>query len=272
MPIVGVICCNIELDAPHHTVFEQYVDEVADLYGLTPVLVPAFRDSMRGTLDTHLKKLVDRLDGFLLPGSPSNVHPHFYNRDVEPERTERFDTRRDQTSLALIRQAIQARRPILGICRGMQELNVALGGSLTWVPAARQKSGDIASVAPAREGMRPIEHVAKKTAVFSDKYLPAHTIELAADGMINSLLREHQNRSLASQYAVNSLHRQCIDQLGEGLRVEATAQDGVIEAISLRDNSQFCLGVQWHPEWFTANDSLNNAIFRSFARACVRTT
>lgn len=260
------MCCNMQLDAPHHTVFEQYVDEVAELYGLTPVLVPAFRESLLGKLDVHLERLIDRVDGFLLPGSVSNVHPRWYGRNAKARPKEHFDIRRDQTSLALIRAAIQRRRPILGICRGMQELNVALGGSLTWIPAPRRKLRAI-EVVGSMHG-----HAPKKTTVFSDKYLPAHTIDLVGDGLINNLMHENKLRFHTYRYAVNSLHRQCIDRLGEGLQIEATAQDGVIEAISLKDRSQFCLGVQWHPEWFTSTHPLNNAIFKSFTRACARSS
>lgn len=260
--LVGVVCCNIQLDAPHHTVFEQYVDELAEVYGFTPVLIPAFRRRLWSRLEIHLQSLVERLDGFLLPGSPSDVHPDRYAGVVTDGVEQSFDSRRDQTSLTLIRRAIDAGRPILGICRGMQEINVALGGTLTWVPSV---AGILAKNVN-KTRVPEVDHTARKTELFADKYLPAHPIELASNGMIAGFLQ--QSQAVVSRHKVNSLHRQCIDRLGAGLKIEAVAEDGVIEAISLDSYRTFCLGVQWHPEWFSTMDALNDTILKAFVSAC----
>ena len=257
MPTIGIISCNIELDAPHHVVFEKYVDQLADLYGWTPVLIPAFHLAARGSLAVHAARLVARLDGFLLPGSPSNVHPDAYCRAPDPQREQTFDRRRDQTSLTLIRQAAQAGKPVFGICRGLQEMNVALGGTLDWVPSLRQQPPHTS-----------VDHTARKNVPFADKYLPTHTVELAPDGVIVSILRKRDVTIPEGGFSVNSLHRQCIGELGHGVQAEARAVDGVIEAISYESARQFCVGVQWHPEWNSSKDALNRALFEEFAHAC----
>ncbi len=269
MAVVGVICCNIQLDAPHHTVFEQYVDELAEIYGFTPVLIPAFRTGLYGSLDMHLKDVISRIDGILLPGSPSDIHPKYYGEAKIPSFDQSFDERRDMTSLALIRLAIEVGRPVLGICRGMQELNVALGGTLAWVPSIRYELDNALEFQASNTATPFIPHTAKETPVFSDKYLPVHVVSLTDTGVISALLRA---RGIGqTRFYVNSLHRQCIGRLGFGLSVEAIAEDGVIEAISLaKDGMEFCIGVQWHPEWFSATEPLNDTIFKDFTSACDR--
>ncbi len=263
-PLVGVICCSMQLDAPHHVVFERYVDELADSYGVTPVLIPAFREDISGPLEAHIDRLVRRLDGFLLPGSTSNVHPACYGEDVRPDVLQHFDRRRDHTSLTLIRRAVDQRKPILGICRGMQEINVALGGSLRHVSGHRNTADRaLAATLYTTQQVVCAEPLADS---FSARYLPSHEIIVSGDGLLRELCRRRGLAIRGNQ--VNSLHGQCVDRPGPGVQVDAVAPDGVIEAISFSSASQFCLGVQWHPEWLGASGSLSRLILEAFVQAC----
>lgn len=263
-PLVGVICCSMQLDAPHHVVFERYVDELADSYGFTPVLIPAFRESISGPLETHIHRLVERLDGFLLPGSTSNVHPACYGEDVRPDVRQHFDRRRDRTSLALIRRAVDERKPILGICRGMQEINVALGGSLRQVSGHRNTTGRPLAAEPGTTQQAVCAEPVVDS--FAARYLPSHEIIVSNDGLLRDLCRQRGLATLGNQ--VNSLHGQCVSHPGPGVQVDAVAPDGVIEAISFSSVSQFCLGVQWHPEWLGGSGSLSRVILEAFVQAC----
>src|SRR6185369_7665260 len=180
------------------------------------------------------------VDGLLFSGAPSNVAPHHYGAGLRPG-TE-LDERRDATALPLLRAAIAAGKPLLAICRGFQELNVALGGSL------HQHVHEI----PGR-----LDHREPAGAPRELEYAPAHPIAIVPDGLLARV-------SGMVDAMVNSLHHQGIDRLAPGLKIEAQAPDGQIEAVSLPSARGFLLGVQWHPEWEFAKDPLNRAIFRAF--------
>ena len=168
--------------------------------------------------------LLDRLDGLLLTGSPSNVHPSQYGG--EPSHPETLhDPERDATTLPLIREAVRRDLPILAICRGIQELNVALGGTL------HQRVHEL----PGR-----LNHRSRKDSP-DGPYGPAHSVALTPGGLLASLAG-------TNEMMVNSLHSQGIDRPGPMLRVEAVAPDGQIEAVSLPE-ARFVVGVQWHPEY-----------------------
>ncbi len=235
MKQVGIISDRRVFDGMAvHQVNDEYIDAVKDGAGAFPVLIP----SSGRPLDPA--EILAQVDGLLFPGAPSNVAPVRYGQTAPPG-TE-LDEMRDATALPLLRAALDGGKPLLAICRGFQELNVALGGSLY------QRVHEI----PGRLDHREPANVARDM-----EYAPAHAITIVPDGLLARL-------SGMTQARVNSLHHQGIDRLASGLRVEAQAPDGQIEAVSHPGARAFLLGVQWHPEWAFARDSLSLAIFKGF--------
>ena len=239
LPLIGVpACVQVPKELPVHQVGEKYIAGAAKGAGGIPVLIPAIGD------DLDVAALVERLDGLMLTGSPSNVEPHHY--DGEPSLPGTLhDPKRDATTLPLIRAAIDAGVPILAICRGHQELNVALGGTLH----------QLVHELPGR-----IDHRSRKDVPMVERYEPAHPIRLAANGLLRRLFG-------VDEIKVNSLHAQAIDRPAARLLVEAVAPDGTVEAVSLVDGKAFCVGVQWHPEWPRLTDSVSKALFDAFGDA-----
>jgi putative glutamine amidotransferase len=239
-PLIGIPACQrIKTPGLVHHVGEKYVNAVVNGAKGLPVLIPACGDRL------DLDELITRLDGLLLTGSPSNVEPHHYGGHPSREGTE-HDPQRDSTTLPLIRKAVAAGLPLFAICRGIQELNVAFGGSL------HQLVHEV-------EGKR--DHRSDKSKPPQDRYDHAHSVKLAPEGVLARLLG-------AEEVMVNSLHAQGIDRLGKGLAVEATAPDGLIEAVSVQGARGFALGVQWHPEHPSLEAPVSKALFQAFAQAC----
>ncbi|QSX41499.1 gamma-glutamyl-gamma-aminobutyrate hydrolase family protein [Shewanella cyperi] len=241
-PLVGVIACTTQLGLhPFNIAGEKYLRAVINGAGAWPLIIPSLilpDDPWPPTA------LLERLDGLLFTGSPSNVAPvHYQSAKTQAESPE--DHPRDATSLPLIRAAIAAGVPLLGICRGFQEMNVALGGSLHQAVADTGLFDD---------------HREDKTAPLSEQYGPAHDINLVPGGLLAGLWPEPRVR-------VNSLHGQGIARLAPGLRAEAYAEDGLLEAFSVAGDS-FALGVQFHPEWQVADNPFYLAIFQAFGAAC----
>jgi putative glutamine amidotransferase len=238
MPLVGIpTCVRTNNERVFHGVNERYPNAVIDAAGCLPVLIPAVGSRV------DVCKVLDRLDGLLLTGSPSNVHPSEYGG--EPSHPETLhDPERDATTLPLIREAVRRDLPILAICRGIQELNVALGGTL------HQRVHEL----PGR-----LNHRSRKDSP-DGPYGSAHSVALTPGGVLASLAG-------ALEVMVNSLHSQGIDRPGHRLRVEAVAPDGQIEAVSLPD-ARFVVGVQWHPEYRARENPFSLALFTKFARAC----
>lgn len=237
-PIVGIpSCIRFVRYASFHCVNERYVD-VMTWVGTLPLLIPAAGPS----IDLH--EVLRRLDGLLLTGSPSNVEPHLYEGG-ESETPDLHDPKRDATTLPLIRTAIAEGVPVLAICRGIQELNVALGGSLT----------QRVQTLPGR-----FDHRSIRSPDMDRNYGPAHAIRLEAGGLLHDLLG-------VEEFVVNSLHQQAIDRVAAPLRVEATAPDGTIEAVSMPSAPGFVLGVQWHPEYKPQENPYSVHIFQAFADA-----
>jgi len=199
-----------------------------------PVMIPPMGEAVLAVLD--------RLDGLLLPGSPSNVHPSHYDGgdSLTPDR---HDLERDATTLRLIPEALARGMPVLAICRGIQELNVALGGTL------HQQVHEVPDRIDHRPGPGTVE----------EKYAPRHLVFLS--GQLARIIG-------SSKILVNSLHGQAIDTLAPGLIAEAHAPDGTIEAVRVERAAGFAFGVQWHPEWGYADDSASLALFRAFGAAC----
>jgi len=219
---------------PVHQANDEYITAIQFGAGALPLLIP----STDAPLD--IEAVLGAVDGLLFTGSPSNVAPAYYGATARPG-TE-LDERRDASTLPLLRAAIAAGKPLLAICRGFQELNVALGGSL------HQHVHEI----PGR-----LDHREPKDVPLELEYGPAHAIAITPNGLLARL-------SGLAEANVNSLHHQGIDRLAPGLRIEAAAPDGQIEAVSLDGAKAFLLGVQWHPEWQFARDKLSCAIFAGF--------
>ena len=233
--IIGLpVCTRVLNGSPQHQTHARYAEAVLHGAGALPVLIPPLGDAMLGLLDT--------LDGLLLTGSPSNVHPQHYDGG-ESETPDFHDLDRDHTTLPLIRAAIDRGVPLLAICRGIQELNVALGGTLIQRVHTRPGMAD-------HRG---------HGATLAERYKPAHKI--AVSGSLARIVD-------ATEIIVNSVHGQAIDQPAPSLAVEAIALDGTIEAVAMPSAPGWLLGVQWHPEWCFADNPHSVAIFRAFGDAC----
>jgi putative glutamine amidotransferase len=223
---------------PFHAVGDKYVRAVVDAADAIPLLIPALGEGL------GLEELLEHLDGILFTGSPSNVEPNRYNGTPSIPGT-LHDAARDATTLALIPGAITAGIPVFGICRGFQEVNVAMGGTLT------QRLHEVPGLLDHRDD------AAQPLAV---QYAPAHDVTLAPDGLLARLAG-------VTQVRVNSLHSQGVERLAPDLIVEARAPDGVIEAFRVKDARSFALAVQWHPEWQVMSDSFSRAMFAAFGAA-----
>src|SRR6185312_3803683 len=194
--------------------------------------------------------LLGHLDGLLLTGSPSNVEPTHYDGPLIDGIL--HDPLRDATTLPLIREAVRRDIPVLAICRGIQELNVALGGTL------HQRIGERRGGEVHRRG-RDVKRIMEMT--MDERYGPCHPVTLAPDGFFAALTGG------ATEIMVNSLHGQGIDQPAPSLRVEAVAPDGLVEAVSL-PGARFVVGVQWHPEYKPLANPVSTALFAAFGDAC----
>ena len=238
-PLVGLPTDRKQIGLhPFLAVGEKYVRAVVDGAGATPVLLPALQPPLAAD------EWLARLDGLLLTGAVSNIEPHHYSDESSYEGN-LLDPRRDATNLPLIPLAIELGVPVLAICRGFQEVNVAFGGSLfqklheaTGFNDHRENPGDPLDV----------------------QYAPSHAIRLAEGGLLATIAG-------GTHAQVNSLHGQGVARLGGGLVVEAIAPDGAIEAFR-RDGDGFLLGVQWHPEWQVTTNPFYLGIFRAFGDAC----
>lgn len=239
-PLVGLPSDRKQIGHhPFQAVGEKYIRAVVDGAGCLPLLVP----SLSPPLD--LRELLSRLDGLLLTGAYSNIEPHHYGNEASFEGNH-HDPARDANTLPLVPLAIEMRVPVLALCRGLQEVNVALGGSL------HQKVHEVAGYNDHREDL---------TAALDEQYGPAHPVALAPGGLLAGIAGSHD-------VVVNSLHGQGIRTLGRGLRVEATAPDGLVEAVSLPEDQGFLLAVQWHPEWKVRENPFYLRTFQAFGAAC----
>jgi putative glutamine amidotransferase len=238
-PLIGIPAgVKIQDGSAAHTVSEKYILAVVGGTGGLPMLIPALGERL------DIADLIRRLDGLLLTGGLSNVEPHRYGGGPSRPDTP-HDRARDSTVLPLIRAAIQEGVPVLAICRGMQELNVALGGTL------HQHVHEIEGKA---------DHRSDKSKPWHERYDHAHPVTLTPGGFLARALG-------TGETMVNSLHGQGIERLAPGLVVEATAPDGLVEAVRVED-AAFAVGVQWHPEFPSLADPVSKALFDGFADAC----
>ena len=236
-PLIGVSACTKQIG--HHSFHiagDKYL-RAAAIAGV-PLVIPALDELIDPAT------LLESFDGLLFTGSPSNVEPHHYGGPASEPGTH-HDPFRDRLTLPLIRAAVDAGIPVFGICRGFQEMNVAFGGSL------HQKVHEAGPYQDHRE--RPDDPL-------EVQYGLSHALHVQPGGLLERL-------GLPAQIQVNSVHGQGVERLGAGLRIEALAPDGLIEAFSVEAAQSFALGVQWHQELFTPQDHPGNRIFGAFVRA-----
>jgi putative glutamine amidotransferase len=224
-----------------HGVVETYLRAITAGVGGIPVIVPSLADAI------DIDALLDRVDGVLLTGSRTNVHPERYGAIADP-RAEPHDPARDAMTLPLIKAAIQRGIPLFAVCRGMQELNVALGGSL---------------FSELQEVEGRWDHRAPKSESRDERFAIRQSVHIEPGGLLSRIFG-------TDTIEVNSLHRQAIDRLGEGLVVEATAPDGTVEAVRVVNAPAFALGVQWHPEYWIDRDEPSKKLFAAFGDAIRR--
>ncbi len=240
LPLVGLPSDSTRIGAhPFQAVGEKYVRAITEVAGLMAVVIPSVLPL------AQLENLLDRLDGLLLTGARSNIEPHHYG-DEASYAGNLHDPHRDATTLNMIPLAIARKLPVLAVCRGLQEVNVALGGSLY------QKVQEITGFNDHRE---------RDSDPLDVQYGPSHAIELSAGGMLADIAG-------SQRVMVNSLHGQGIRTIAPGMLIEARADDGLIEAIRLNRDDTFLLAVQWHPEWRAAENPFYAGIFERFAVAC----
>lgn len=236
-PIVVIPACTKIIDGhAFDAVGRKYAAAVAEVAECQPLLVPV------GAGMTDIAAVLELADAILLSGSRSNVAPEHYGEET-PINPDALDPLRDAVTLPLIRAAVELKTPLFAICRGFQELNVALGGSL------HQAVHDV-------NGHK--DHRARTNVDIDEAYGLVHKVSL------RGMLRDWVG---SDQIMVNSLHWQGISRIASGLKPEAFAEDGLVEAVRGPDDAAFCLGVQWHPEWATKANPVSTALFRRFGAA-----
>lgn len=237
-PVVIVTSCN-RLSAGHvvHLAGGKYVDAVR-LAGALPLIAPPVNPG-------QLADLLDGVDGVLMTGSPSNVHPSHFGQAVHDSALP-LDPERDIWTLPLARLALERGMPLLAICRGAQEVNVALGGSL------HQAVHEVPGMNDHRDNGGDDDLEAQ--------YAPAHLVDVVPGGLLSQVIG-------LERFLVNSLHGQGVDRLAAGLRVEARAPDGLVEAFRLPTAPGFNLCVQWHPEWQAASNPVSMKVLQAFGAA-----
>jgi putative glutamine amidotransferase len=239
LPLVGLPADTYESHGfLFHSIGDKYVRAVAEVALCAPVMIPSMIDAL------EIDALLDHFDGIVMTGAVSNVHPPHYG-EQPTEAHEPYDHARDATTLKLIERVIARGLPLFCICRGFQELNVALGGTL---------ETELQEV----EGR--IDHRAPKHDDPDVRYAPAHAINIRPGGLLEKILGKRETM-------VNSIHRQGIKRLAPGLAVEATAPDGIIEAVSVRDAKSFAIGTQWHPEFKALGNPDSVKLFTAFGDA-----
>jgi putative glutamine amidotransferase len=230
-PVIGVLCCNEHSARPIQVVASRFIEPLATLSGATVLLVPALVDSF------DARSIADRLDGLLLTGSRSNVAPHRYDADGDGIAESVVDEQRDEVALALAGHMIESGRPVFGICRGLQEINVLFGGSLIDLRGHHRGGEDVLP--------------------FDDLFDHRHDVDLVGTRLAGG-----------PRISVNSVHHQGIGRLGSGLEVEAVSvEDQVIEAVSSRPCGADVIALQWHPEWNVDECATSTSFFERIGAA-----
>lgn len=241
-PVIGVICETSQQGLhQYHQAGDKYLQALIRCADAVPLLIPAVSDMAAPT------DYLPRLDGLLLTGGYANVARQLYRQPPAPA-DEREDHARDALAMNLIPSVLASGMPLFAICRGFQELNVALGGSLH--PRLQEVDGRF-------------DHRENSDDPIEVQYGPAHTVTLADGGILHQITGERE-------FMVNSLHGQGVHKLAASLLVEAEADDGTIEAVSVSEAEGFALAVQWHPEWQAWNNPQSQKLFSAFGEACRR--
>ena len=246
-PVIGVVA-DVQSGGKHitHGVGQKYLDAITGGAGAVAVMLPALidRPNSAWTDPADTARVLGLLDGLFLTGAVSNVAPERYGADLlDPSLPS--DPARDHVSLSLVTEAVSRGMPVLGVCRGFQEINVALGGTL------HQAVHDVPGLSDHRE---------KPGLSVAEQYAPAHHVTFVPGGMLHLFTG-------ADGTMVNSLHGQGIERLAPGLVADAEAADGLVEAFRLDGTEAFLLGLQWHPEWEFRDDPVSVMIFRAFGNA-----
>ena len=245
-PIVGVIGSSFRVEDRYQTQMtgESNLSAIADVANALPLM---FAGSPQ---ITDISALLDTVDGILLTGARANVHPNNFNTDAH-EAYEPYDENRDELALSLTKACVERGVPLFGICRGMQEMNVAFGGSLH--PEIRDIPGRMNHRMPRLETgeIHPDPDV-----VFAER----HDVEFIPDGEFAKLYGKPSIR-------VNSLHGQGVLEAGDRIIVEGIAEDSTVEAISVSDATSFALGIQWHAEYDPQKNPVNRVLFEAFGEA-----
>jgi len=239
-PVVGIIGNShlINNQYPAHAGGRMNSEAVSEVAGCLPLLIPADPRLVR------VDELLDVCDGFLFTGGRPNVHPEEYG-EVETEAHGAFDRSRDAVALPLIRACVERGQPFLGVCRGFQEVNVAMGGTLH--PEIRDLPGRM-------------NHRMPPDGTIEEKYALRHPVKFTPGGVFHRLMG-------AEEVMTNSLHGQGLCRPGKRIIVEGHAPDGTAEALHVEGAPGFTLSVQWHPEWNAANDPVSRPLFAAFGRA-----
>ncbi|MCP4298969.1 MAG: gamma-glutamyl-gamma-aminobutyrate hydrolase family protein [Gammaproteobacteria bacterium] len=239
-PLIGVPADRRVLDPhPFQMVGEKYLNALIKGSDALPLITPVMPD------DVDIDELLQQFDGIFLTGSYSNVEPHHYDGEPSEEGT-LHDPHRDAVTLPLAKRALETGVPVLAVCRGFQELNVALGGTL------HQKVHEVAGYH---------NHLENKDDPLDKQYGPSHPVNLTEGGLLRELTG-------TDTVMVNSLHSQGVAKLAGGVSVEAVADDGLIEAFRVDAVPGFALAVQWHPEWRVMENEVSKLIYRAFGDAC----
>ncbi len=224
----------------YHSAGEKYLSALVSGADVIPFILPSLSPTLA------LREILESIDGLFLTGAYSNIEPHHYSTEASYEGN-LHDQHRDENSLPIIALAIDMQIPVFAVCRGFQEANVALGGSL------HQKVHEVSGLNDHRENTDDD---------LDQQYTDSHPISLVSDGLLARLAGK-------SEVMVNSLHGQGIKDLADNLKIEATAPDGLIEAVSLKSSHPFFLAVQWHPEWKLGENPFYLSLFQAFGRACL---
>jgi len=239
-PVIGIIGNMSVLDETYVIQGSglMNIDAVISVCDALPVIIPALPSI------GEIEEVMDACDGFIFTGGRPNVHPSHYGHK-ETEAHGMFDLNRDALTLPLIQACVEKAVPILGICRGFQEFNVAFGGTLH--PEIRDLPGRM-------------NHRMPPEGTTEEKFALRHTVSLTPDGIFAEIFG-------TDEVLVNSLHGQGICEAGPRVVVDGRAPDGTPEAIYIKDAPGFAIGVQWHPEWNAAHDEVSKPLFKAFGAA-----
>jgi len=243
-PTVGIIAnfASLDGDYPAQASGEMNVNAIARVSNALPVIIPSLPNCVTA------EELCAQFDGFLFTGGRPNVHPSHYGEE-ETAAHGVFDKNRDAITLPLIRHAVELGRPILGICRGFQEFNVAFGGTLH--PEIRDLPGRM-------------NHRMPPEGTLDEKFELRHDVALTPDGVFANLFG-------ATQIRTNTLHGQGIKEAGARIVIDGYAEDGTPEAIYIKDTKAFAMAVQWHPEYRAQDDPNSRPLFEAFGQALANT-